>query len=111
MIKILSALCIGGLALFAGQVSMPQAAVAQDLEFQIGPNGFRPRLVYPEEGYRYTRRSNCDLDEATDIARDEGMRRPRIVRVTDRRVVVTGRTAYGPDTMVFANRRGCPLIG
>ena len=114
MIKILSTLCIGGLALIAGEVSIPQAARAQDFELQIGPNGIRPRVVYPDEEYRYdryTRRRSCDLDEATDIARDEGLRRPRIVSVTDRRVVVRGRTANGPETIVFANRRGCPLIG
>ena len=114
MIKILSTLFIGGLALIAGEVSIPQAATAQDFELQIGPNGIRPRVIYPDEEYRYdqpTRRRTCDLDEATDIARDEGLRRPRIVNVTDRRVVVRGRTAYGPETIVFANRRGCPLIG
>jgi hypothetical protein len=37
--------------------------------------------------------------------------RPRVVDATERCVVVTGRTADGPDTIVFANRRGCPIIG
>ena len=111
MIKVLSALCIGGLALFAAEIANPQAALAQDLEFRIGPDGFRPRLVYPDEEYRYTRRGGRDLDEAAEIARDEGLRRARVVRVTERRVIVRGRTPYGPDTIVFANRRGCPVIG
>ena len=56
MIKILSTLCIGGLALFAGEVSIPQAALAQDFEIQIGPDGVRPRLVDPDEGRKLSRR-------------------------------------------------------
>ena len=111
MIKILSTLCIGVLALFAGEVSIPRAALAQDLELQIGPNGIRPRLVDPDEEYRFTRRGSCDLDEAADIARDEGLRRPRVVSVTERRVVVRGRTPDGPEIILFANRPGCPVIG
>jgi hypothetical protein len=109
MAKILSALCVGGLALLAGSVSAPVSA--QDLELQIGPDGVRPRIVDPDEESRYSRRGRCDLDEARDVARDEGLRRPRVVDVTERRVVVRGRTADGPETIVLANRRGCPVIG
>ena len=111
MLKILSALCLGGLALLVGSASIPQSVSAQGLEFRIGPDGVNPRIVDPEEEYRYSRRGRCDLDEARDVARDEGLRRPRVVDVTERRVVVRGRTADGPETLVLANRRGCPVLG
>jgi hypothetical protein len=113
MIRVLSTLCLSSLALLAASFSVLQPASAQDFELQIGPDGIRPRLVDPEEDYEYRSyrrpRVRCDLDLATDIARDEGLRRPRVVDVTERRVVVRGRTAYGRETIVFANRRGCPI--
>jgi len=111
MIKI-SALCLAALAVVAG-AGFTHPAYAQSLELQIGPDGVKPRLVNPDDEYQSPRRARgrCDLDEATYIAREEGLRRPRIVDVTERRVVVSGRTADGPDTIVFANRRGCPVIG
>ena len=34
-----------------------------------------------------------------------------IFDVTPRRVIVDGFGRRGPDTMMFANVRGCPLIG
>ena len=110
----ISKLCLAGLAGLAGSAWVTQPAFAQTLELQIGPDGVKPRFDEPyEEEYPSPRRARrgCDLDEATDIARDEGLRRPRVVDVTKRRVVVRGRTAYGPETIVFANRRGCPVIG
>jgi hypothetical protein len=119
--RITSAISLCGLMLLAG-IAVPQSVAAQDFELRIGPDGVRPRYVDPdepryvdpdEEGYRYSRRprGRCDLDEATDIARDEGLRRPRVVSVNSRRVVVRGRTPSGSETIVFANRRGCPVIG
>lgn len=111
--KTLSAACLGGLALVAGSLVIPEPVLAQDFELQIGPDGVRPRLVDPDDNeYRHTRRrGSCDPDLAADIARDEGLRRVRIVDVTERRVVVRGRTSDGSETIVFANRRGCPIIG
>jgi len=110
-----SKLCLAGLAVLAGSAWVPEPVFAQTIELQIGPDGVKPRFVepYEEEEYQSPRRARrgCDLDEATDIARDEGLRRPRVVDVTERRVVVRGRTAAGPETIVFANRRGCPVIG
>lgn len=111
MIRTLTTLCLGSLALLASSVSLPQPVLAQTLQLEFGRDGVRPRLVDPDDEYQYSRRGRCDLDEATDIARDEGLRRPRIVDVTERRVIVRGRTDYGAETMVFANRRGCPVIG
>jgi hypothetical protein len=112
MIRI-STLCLAGLAVVAMSAGFTQPVYAQSLELQIGPDGVKPRIVNPDDEYQSPRRARggCDLDEATDIARDEGLRRPRVVDVTERRVVVRGRTADGPDTIVFANRRGCPVIG
>ena len=112
MIRI-SKLCLASLAVIASTTSAPQTVFAQTLELQIGPDGVKPRFVDPDEEDQSSRRARgkCDLDEATDIAREEGLRRPRIVDVTERRVVVRGRTYDGSETMVFANRRGCPVIG
>ena len=114
MISRISKVCVASLAVLASSAWVPQPVFSQTLELQLGPDGVKPRFVEPyEEEYQSPRRARrgCDLDEATDIARDEGLRRPRVVDVTKRRVVVRGRTADGPETMVFANRRGCPVIG
>jgi hypothetical protein len=113
MSKTLSAACLSGLLLLGGSLLVPEPVLAQDLELQIGPDGVRPRFVDPDDDqYQYSRRrGRCDPDVAADIAREEGLRRVRIVDVTERRVVVRGRTPDGRVTMVFANRRGCPIIG
>jgi hypothetical protein len=101
MIRMLSMLCLGALTLVA-DISMPQPVAAQSLQFEIGPGaGFE----------RGRRRGRCDPQLARRIARSEGLRRPRVINVTNRRVVVSGRSRFGRDRMVFANRRGCPIIG
>nr|WP_237358679.1 hypothetical protein [Rhizobium etli] len=88
-------------------------AVAQELELQLGPGGVgiydrdRHRDRYFDRRYRPTRRA-CDPDDALDSARDAGLRRARIVRVSPRSVVVQGFRRHGPARMVFA--RGCPEI-
>lgn len=87
-------------------------AQAQDLQFRIGPDGVR---IYDRDRDRYDRyrdyRRGCSPREAVMAARDSGLRRAEVVRVTDRSVTVRGWTRYGPDRIVFANRRGCPEIG
>ena len=100
------------LALSLVEVSNSSSGLAQDFSsiFKLVRTASDPDLSTHEE-YRFTRRGNCDLDEAADIARDEGLRRPRVVSVTERRVVVRGRTPDGPEIIVFADGRGCPVIG
>ncbi|OWK23307.1 hypothetical protein AJ87_36080 [Rhizobium yanglingense] len=90
-------------------------AGAQELELRVGPGGVgiydrdRDRDRYYDRRYRPARRA-CDPDDALDSARDAGLRRARIVRVSPRSVVVQGFTRRGPARMVFANVRGCPEI-
>jgi hypothetical protein len=53
----------------------------------------------------------CNPRMAEDIARDYGLRRAHVVDITPRRVIVDGYGRHGPDTIVFANVRGCPMMG
>ena len=106
MSKMLSIASLG-LALaggvFAGSATL---ANAQNLDIQVGPHGIRPVI---RDGYDGGRGA-CSPREAISAARDEGYHHPRIVRVTDRRVVVEGMTDDGLDRISFANRPGCPAI-
>lgn len=74
------------------------------------PGYYRPEPPPPGYAPGYGRRG-CDPRQAEDIARDYGLRRARVVDVTPRRVVVNGYGRRGPDTIVFANVRGCPVMG
>lgn len=87
-------------ALGASSVSV----TAQNLELQVGPHGVRPVIRDQDDGPR----DGCSPRDALDAARDEGYHHPRIVRVTDRRVVVEGMTDDGLDRISFANGPGCP---
>ncbi|MGA1830041.1 hypothetical protein [Rhizobium sp.] len=87
-------------------------AAAQDVELRIGPDGVRP-VIRDRDRDRYGDRDRdrgCSPGEARAAARDEGLRRPEVVRVTSRSVTVEGMTRRGPDRITFANRRGCPII-
>ena len=114
-------------ALAAGAFSATvTTAAAQGLDIYVGPGYNRPpppdygrppppdygRPPPPPPGYGggYGRRG-CDPRQAEDIARDYGLRRARVSDVTPRRVIVDGFSRRGPDTMVFANVRGCPVMG
>lgn len=88
--------------------AMPSAA--QDVELRIGPDGVRP-VIRDRDRDRYGERDRgCSPGEARAAARDEGLRRPEVVRATSRSVTVEGMTRNGPDRITFANRRGCPII-
>ncbi|MCL6707086.1 hypothetical protein M8R20_08745 [Pseudomonas sp. R2.Fl] len=52
----------------------------------------------------------CRPMMAVEKARWTGLRRAHVQRVTPNRVVVAGVRHHGFDRVVFANRRGCPLI-
>ncbi|MBO9100565.1 MULTISPECIES: hypothetical protein [unclassified Rhizobium] len=102
-------LSIAGLGLaLAGSILVGSATIAsaQNLDIQVGPNGIRP--VIRDQDRDRGPRGECSPREAMAAARDEGYRHPRIVRVTDRRVVVEGMTEEGLDRITFANRPGCP---
>jgi hypothetical protein len=57
------------------------------------------------------RRGRCAPWLAQDKARAFGLRRAQVVDVSPRRVVVEGRRHGDYRTVVFANVRGCPIIG
>jgi hypothetical protein len=94
-------------------------ASAQDVELRVGPDGIRPVIrdrdrdrdrEYDRDDRRSDRRGGCSPGEAREAARDEGLRRPEVVRATSRSVTVEGMTRRGLDRITFANRRGCPII-
>ncbi|WP_275783757.1 hypothetical protein [Pararhizobium gei] len=62
-------------------------------------------------GWGHGRRGRCAPGLAEDKARDYGLRRARVVDVSPRRVVVEGRRHGDYRNIVFANVRGCPVIG
>jgi hypothetical protein len=85
-------------------------ATAQDLELRIGPDGVRPVIRDQDRDRDRRGRDECSPREALSIARDEGLRRAEVTRITRRSVTVEGMTRRGPDRIVFANVRGCPEI-
>jgi hypothetical protein len=101
-------------ALLVGSLSgMTTSAGAQNLDIYVGPGHHRPP---PPDDYRRPPPPGfggrgCDPRQAEDIARNYGLRRARVVDVTPRRVVVNGFGRRGPDTVMFANVRGCPMMG
>lgn len=109
----LKSLAKGGLAValaFAAVGPIATTASAQDLELRIGPDGVRPVIRDRERERDRRRRDECNPREALSIARDEGLRRAEVTRITRRSVTVEGMTRRGPARMVFANVRGCPEI-
>ncbi len=92
------------LAMLVTSSAFVAPASAQDVELRIGPNGIRPVIRERE------RDRGCSARDARAAAMDEGLRRPQVVRVTDRSVTVEGMTRRGPERIRFANRRGCPIL-
>lgn len=62
-------------------------------------------------GWGHERRGRCDPWLAKEKARDFGMRRARVVDVSPRRIIVEGMRRGNYRSIVFANARGCPVIG
>ncbi|MDH4412360.1 MAG: hypothetical protein QE484_03575 [Rhizobium sp.] len=111
--RLLRAALVFTLTLASLPLAAPFAApaYAQDLELRIGPDGLRPIIRDRDrDGERRIRDRGCSPSEARAAALDEGLRRPQVVRVTDRTVTVEGMTRRGPELIRFANRRGCPIL-
>lgn len=68
-----------------------------------------PRWGGPPPGPRFG--GGCPPGEAIMRARQDGLWRPYIERVTPRVVVVGGRRDGGFDRVVLINRPGCPYAG
>ncbi|MFK0164323.1 hypothetical protein [Rhizobium sp. NPDC090279] len=73
-----------------------------------GPPRDRDRDRDGDRGWDRDR--GCDRRELMRAARSEGFRRIDSIDSNGRRIVVRGWNDGGPDRMVFANRRGCPVI-
>ncbi|PZM14926.1 hypothetical protein [Rhizobium tubonense] len=95
-------IALGLAAIFSCHSLSSLPANAQGLDIEIGKHGIRPviRDDAPRDG--------CEPGEAISAAREEGFHHPRIVRATDRRIVVEGMTESGMDRISFANVPGCP---
>jgi hypothetical protein len=61
--------------------------------------------------WRRSMRRGCSTERALDKASEMGLRRVRVVDVSNRTITVSGRQ-YGDRVRVtFARERGCPVIG
>ncbi|PWE52264.1 hypothetical protein DEM27_31960 [Metarhizobium album] len=112
MFKLLSTCGLAAIISIGAFVVPAGQSLAQDIELQIGPDGLQPRIRDRdrEDDFSRDRRRGCNPEYARSLARDAGLRRAEIVRVTERRIVIEGMTRAGPERMTFANRRGCPEI-
>jgi hypothetical protein len=101
-----------GLSVMSSCTIAPVVASAQELQLRVGPDGVGvyDRNREREDYDRREPRRGCNPDEALEAARDEGLRRVQIVRVSPRSIVVQGDSRRGPERMTFANRRGCPEL-
>lgn len=99
--------------LAAGTLAGTVVPAAAQFSIIIGDQDRDPPRDYrrppPPPGFG-RRPRGCDPRLAEDLARDRGFRRPRVVDITPRRVIVQGWTRRGPDEMSFANVRGCPAL-
>ena len=69
-----------------------------------------PQTSYIVEAQYHRPIRGCSPMHAVRKARDFGLHRAHITRMSPRVVVVAGRDRRGWDRMVFANVRVCPLI-
>jgi hypothetical protein len=113
MVRFISKCGLAAALVLATSGAFIAPASAQDVELRLGPDGIRPVIRDRDRDYdrdSRDRRRGCSPGDAREAARDEGLRRPEVVRVTSRSVTVEGMTRRGVDRITFANRRGCPII-
>ncbi|CCF18953.1 conserved exported protein of unknown function [Pseudorhizobium banfieldiae] len=113
MLKTLANMGVALALTFGGVTTAAQIASAQDLELRIGPDGVRPVIRdrdLDRDRDRDRRFDECSPRLALSIARDAGLRRAEVTRITRRTLTVQGMTRRGPERMVFANERGCPEL-
>ncbi|CAN7318636.1 hypothetical protein LJR235_001639 [Pararhizobium sp. LjRoot235] len=138
MRQIFTRLALAGFIGLTGLGATVAPAVAETLTFGIHSGGvvdvqYRDRDGYGDErdgygderdwgrdrrhrpdrgdGWGRERRGRCAPWLAVDKARDYGLRRAYVADVSWRRVVVEGRRHGDYRRIVFANARGCPVIG
>jgi hypothetical protein len=129
MRRILTKLALAGFIGLTGLGATVVPATAETLTFGIHSGGVvdvqyrdgygderdwgRDRRHRPDwgDGWGRERRGRCAPWLAVDKARDYGLRRAYVADVSWRRVVVEGRRHGDYRRIVFANARGCPVIG
>lgn len=138
MKKAISKALLATLLATSAFAALPSAVSAQEIQFYLGghhrppppdypppdddddgnpppPYGYHRPPPPPPYGYRRPApgydRGGCDPQFAASIASRNGLRHAHVVDVSPRRIIVDGFTRRGPDEMVFANVRGCPIIG
>ncbi|MDK1387145.1 hypothetical protein QN224_17185 [Sinorhizobium sp. 8-89] len=103
-----------------GLVGAATTASAESLIFEFGsPRGVDVQYRdYDRDDWRRDRprwgrerRGRCDPWLAVEKARDRGLRRAHVANVARRQVVVEGRRHGYRQAIIFANVRGCPVIG
>ncbi|NHT76467.1 hypothetical protein G8E10_12015 [Rhizobiaceae bacterium CRRU44] len=108
---------VSGLSAFAGTASADQIRLGLysgsvvDVQYRDERDWSRNRHDRDRRDWGRDRRGRCAPWLAADKASAYGLRRPRVVDVTPRRVVVEGRFRGGFRTVTFANVRGCPALG
>lgn len=112
MLKFLAKAGLAAL-LAAGALAGTVAPAAAQVNIIIGEPDRGPPPGYrrppPPPGFGRPPRG-CEPRFAERIARDRGFRRAHVVDISPRRIVVEGFTRRGPDRIVFANQRGCPIL-
>lgn len=130
MRQIFTKLALAGFIGLTGLGATVAPAAADTLTFGIHSGGvvdvqYRDRGGYGDErdwgrdrrgpdrgdGWGRERRGRCAPWLAVDKARNYGLRRAHVANVSHRRVVVEGRRHGDHRRIVFANARGCPVIG
>jgi hypothetical protein len=120
MRKFLVTAAVAAVVGLTGLVGTATTASADALVFEFGQGG---GVQYRERDYgrwdgqgdwrrdRWERRGRCEPWLAVDKARDRGLRRAHVADVSRRQVVVQGRRHGDRQAIIFANVRGCPIIG
>ncbi|MBP2236781.1 hypothetical protein J2Z31_003295 [Sinorhizobium kostiense] len=104
-----------------GLTGAATTASAESLVFELGRGGVDVyhdrdrdrdwRRDRWDRGEGWGRRSRCVPGLAVEKARDRGLRRAHVADISRRQVVVAGRRYGERRAIVFANVRGCPIIG
>ncbi|WP_083347262.1 hypothetical protein [Rhizobium sp. LCM 4573] len=111
MTNLIAKLGIAALVALTGFSAVPTIAAASSPELGIQQVQYREgdRIYRPGRPDR-PGRPGCSPRLAVEKARYMGLRRARVVGADRRVVVVSGFDRRGRDRVIFANRRGCPLI-
>jgi hypothetical protein len=112
MTKLIAKIGVAALIALTGFSAAPTVAAASGPEFgiQVQYRESDRHRHHHRPGHRPDRRPGCSPWYAQEKARRMGLRRARVVDVSRRAVVVSGFDRRGRDRIIFANRRGCPVI-